>query len=104
MIYILFLQLIFFLNFSKLNLGIFQAWDHGDPSSNPPTPADATSSDAVLFLQLCRTIILNVIVRQLIKNTQFRTHHCTQKNASFSTGIGRKVSYAARDDNRFNLV
>ena len=32
-----------------------------------------------------------IYVRQSIKNSQFRTRHCTHTNAAFSTKIGRKV-------------
>ena len=45
-----------------------------------------------------------VIVRQLIKNSQFRKRHCTHMNAVFSTEIERKVSYAAQEESRFHHV
>ena len=55
--------------------------------------------DPVLYLQLVyRTIIFNVIVCQLIKHSQYRTRHCTHTNAALSTEIGRKVSYASREE------
>ena len=62
----MFLQFIFLFIFYKFNLGISRARGHGDslpqPHSTTPTPINGTSSDAVLFLQLYRTIILNVIL------------------------------------------
>ena len=48
--------------------------------------------------------MFNVIVRQLIKNIQFHTRHCTLPNASFSTEMGKEVSYAVREESRFHLV
>ena len=50
------------------------------------------------------TIIWNVIVRELIKNSQFRMHNWTQTNASFLNEIKKKVSYAAREESQFHFV
>ena len=49
-------------------------------------------------------IFLSVIVRQLIKNSQYRTRNRTQANTTFSTEIGRKILYAAREEGQFHLV
>ena len=59
----------------------------------------------IFFLQFSfRIIIFELIVRQLIKNDQFRTRHCTHTNATISTEIGkRKISYAAREESWFYL-
>ena len=46
----------------------------------------------------------NVIVHQLIINIRFCTRHCMHTNAAFSTEIERKVSYAAQEESRLDLV
>ena len=42
------------------------------------------------LLSLSPNIILNLIVRVLIKNSRFRTRHYTHTNMAFSTEIGNK--------------
>ena len=48
-------------------------------------------SPKFFFLQLYHTMIFNLLVRQLIQNNLYRTHHCTHTNAAVSTKIGKKV-------------
>ena len=43
------------------------------------------------FYQKYRTIIFNLFVHRLFKNSQFRTCHCTHTNTVFSPEIGKEV-------------
>ena len=64
--------------------------DHGfvgdvkhPPPPPPPPHASKEAFNPVLFLQLYSTIIVNLILRQLIKKREFLTSHCTHTNAAF---------------------
>ena len=47
--------------------------------------------------------MLNAIVRQLIKNSQFRTIACIPMR-HFQLKSGKKYRYAAREESEFHLV